>query len=354
MNVIILDMFRARRGQYQMQNQDLFRHAPITKAWLLITLFNSVVCMYLSINDFDSWIAPSLGNIISIKGVLQIIPSKFIFQNPSSLVSGLILLYYGRLVERRFGSSKFMNFILFNFLHATAMEIIIYFVLSRFYDYIPSTMYFVIGPYDLLTALYLTYVKEIPLVPYASILGLSLSAHSFPFIIFIQLFTLSKPVVIACTAGALSVFLYPELSTKFNFLPSSLVRLFRSTSNPIGWLFQKFAECGEFGREGSVLPVAATIERQRIDILDNYERRLMFGQMQRVYSSERAHPSDSQLHFLSRLLGRASGDGALSNEDQVRQLVDMGLGSREDVREALQRCGNDASEAANLLLHNRR
>ncbi|EJW77737.1 UBA/TS-N domain-containing protein [Wuchereria bancrofti] len=215
-------------------------------------------------------------------------------------------------------------------------------------------MYFVIGPYDLLTALYLTYVKEIPLVPYASILGLSLSAHSFPFIIFIQLFTLSKPVVIACTAGALSVFLYPELSTKFNFLPSSLVRLFRSTSNPIGWLFQKFAECGEFGREGSVLPVAATIERQRIDILDNYERRLMFGQMQRVYSSERAHPSDSQLHFLSRLLGRASGDGALSNEDQVRQLVDMGLGSREDVREALQRCGNDASEAANLLLHNRR
>lgn len=46
--------------------------------------------------------------------------------------------------------------------------------------------------------------------------------------------------------------------------------------------------------------------------------------------------------------------GASSSEDQVRQLVDMGLGSREDVREALQLCGNDASEAANLLLHNRR
>lgn len=45
---------------------------------------------------------------------------------------------------------------------------------------------------------------------------------------------------------------------------------------------------------------------------------------------------------------------APSSEDQVRQLVDMGLGSREDVREALQQCGNDASEAANLLLHNRR
>lgn len=45
---------------------------------------------------------------------------------------------------------------------------------------------------------------------------------------------------------------------------------------------------------------------------------------------------------------------ALYSEDQARQLVDMGLGSLEDVKEALQQCGNDASEAANLLLHNRR
>lgn len=66
------------------------------------------------------------------------------------------------------------------------VEMAIYFILSRFYGYIPSTMYFVIGPYDLLTALYLSYVKEIPLVPYASILGLSLSVHSFPFLMFIQ------------------------------------------------------------------------------------------------------------------------------------------------------------------------
>lgn len=47
--------------------------------------------------------------------------------------------------------------------------------------------------------------------------------------------------------------------------------------------------------QGSVLPIAATIERQRIDILDNYERRLMFGQMQRVYRSERVRHI---LHFL--------------------------------------------------------
>ncbi|CAG9537638.1 unnamed protein product [Cercopithifilaria johnstoni] len=347
-------MIHSRRGQYQMQNRDLFRHAPITKAWLLITLVSSIVSMYLSINDFDSWIAPSLGNITSVKGILQIILSKLVFRSPSSLISGLILLYHGRLVERRFGSCKFMNFILFSSFHATAMEIAIYFILSRLYGYIPSTMYFVIGPYDLLTALYLSYLKEIPLVPYASIFGVSLSAHSFPFIMFIQLLTLSKPVLIACAAGASSVLLYLQLFAKINFLPDFFVRLFYSASNPIGWLFQKFAECGEFGREGSVLPVAATIERQRIDILDNYERRLMFGQMERIYRSERDRPSGSQLHFLNRLLGRTSNGRAASSEDQVRQLVDMGLGSREDVREALQQCGNDASEAANFLLHNRR
>uniref|UniRef100_A0A8R1XT34 UBA domain-containing protein n=1 Tax=Onchocerca volvulus TaxID=6282 RepID=A0A8R1XT34_ONCVO len=347
-------MIHARRGQYQMQNQDLFRYAPITKAWSLITLFSSVICMFLSTNDFNSWIVPSLKNIFSVRGILQIILSKLVFRNPSSLISGLILLYYGRLVERRFGSCKFMNFILFNFLHATCVEIAISFILSRFYGYIPSTTYFVIGPYDLLTALYLTYVKEIPLVPYASIFGLSLSAHSFPFIIFIQLLELSKPVLTACIGGALSVLLYLQLFANVNLLPNFFVQLFRSTSNPVGWLFQKFAECGEFGREGSILPVAATIERQRTDILDSYEGMLMFGQMQRIYRNERARPSDNQLHFLNRLLGRTSSENAPTNEDQVRQLVDMGLGSREDVREALQRCGNDAFEAANLLLHNRR
>ncbi|VDK81738.1 unnamed protein product [Litomosoides sigmodontis] len=312
--VILSDMIHSRRGQYQMQNQDLFRYAPITKAWLLITLLSSLICMYLSINDFDFWIAPSFENITSVKG----------------------------------------NFILFNFLHSTTVEVAIYFILSRFYGYLPSTMYFVTGPYDLLTALYLSYVKEIPLVPYASILGLSLSAHSFPFIMFIQLLSSSKPVLIACASGASSVLLYPKLFAKVNFLPKFFVHLFYSASNPIGWLFQKFAECGEFGREGSVLPVAATIERQRIDILDNYERRLIFGQMQRLYMSERARPINNQLHFLNRLLGRASRGDAPYSEEQARQLVDMGLGSLEDVKEALQQCGNDASEAANLLLHSRR
>ncbi|MCP9257336.1 hypothetical protein DINM_000588 [Dirofilaria immitis] len=306
-------MIHARRGQYQMQNQDLFRYAPITKAWLLITLFSSIVCMFLNIYDFNSWIAPSLGNIISVKGMIS---SKLVFQNPSLLISGLILLYYGRLVERRFGSCKFMNFILFNFLHATCTEIAIYFILSWFYGYNSSTIYFIIGPFDLITALYLTYIKEIPLVPYGSIFAIRTVKAGYNCIY----------------RGALSVLLYQQFFTNVNFLPNFFVQLFRSTSNPVGWLFQKFAECGEFGREGSILPVAATIERQRIDILDNYERRLMFGQMQQVYRNERARGNDDQLHFLNRLLGRAPPGNAPASEDQIRRLVDMGLGSREDVR----------------------
>uniref|UniRef100_A0A915PKW4 UBA domain-containing protein n=1 Tax=Setaria digitata TaxID=48799 RepID=A0A915PKW4_9BILA len=169
-----------------------------------------------------------------------------------------------------------------------------------------------------------------------------------------NLFELSKPILVAYAAGAISAVLYTQFFGKLNLLPHFFIQLFCSTSNPIGWLSQKFMECGEFGREGNILPVAATIERQRIDILDNYERRLIFGQMQRVYSSERARPNGSQLHFLNRLLGRGTSESVTPNEDQVRQLVDMGLGSREDVRQALQQCGNNASEAANLLLHNRR
>lgn len=73
-------------------------------------------------------------------------------------------------------------------------------------------------------------------------------AKSFPTLLF-QLLALSKPVLLACAAGASSIVLYPQFFAKINFLPNFFVGLLHSTSNPIGWLFQKFAECGEFGRE---------------------------------------------------------------------------------------------------------
>ncbi|VDM96857.1 unnamed protein product [Thelazia callipaeda] len=322
-------MIYTRRGQYKIQNQDLFM--------LLITLFCSIFYMYSNFMGFDYWIAASLQDIFTIKGILWKVLSQITFRNPSSLISGMILMYYGRLIERRFGSCKFMNFILYIFLQSTTVEIVVFFILSWIIGYLPSAMYFVAGPYALITALYLIYLREIPLLPYASIFGLSISVHSFPFIMFVQLLEFSKPVLVTFTAGVLSFMIYGQYFENFNFLPDNLVNLFCSTANP-----------------EKILPIAATLEQQRSEVFDLYERRLIFRQMQRTHRNERASPQENQLRFLSRLLGRASnGKRAEPNEDQVRQLMDMGLGTREDVTNALLECFNDASEAANLLLQNR-
>ncbi|KHN74079.1 Uncharacterized protein T05H10.3 [Toxocara canis] len=105
---------------------------------------------------------------------------------------------------------------------------------------------------------------------------------------------------------------------------------------------------------GKILPVAATVERQRIDMIEEYERRLMLGQMQRMHRAQ-MHDSDEshQLSFLNRLFASRAPDQPPS-EDQVRQLMDMGFGNRQMVVEALRQNGNDASAAANQLLHNSR
>uniref|UniRef100_A0A183EF76 Rhomboid domain-containing protein n=1 Tax=Gongylonema pulchrum TaxID=637853 RepID=A0A183EF76_9BILA len=175
--------------------------------------------------------------------------SKFIFQNPSSLVCGVVLLYYSRWVERRFGSSKFMSFILLNLFQTVVIEMCVFFVISRIYSYIPSSVYFAIGPYALLTALYLAFLTEMPLVPHTSLLGLPLSIHILPFIMFIQLFELSKRIPISCAAGALSFVLQRTFFSKTNLIPSFLTNIFCSTANPIGWFAQKFAEFGEIDWE---------------------------------------------------------------------------------------------------------
>lgn len=44
----------------------------------------------------------------------------------------------------------------------------------------------------------------------------------------------------------------------------------------------------------------------------------------------------------------------MPNEDQIRQLMDMGFRNRYTVIEALQRSGNDASVAATILLNDTR
>ncbi|MFH4982142.1 hypothetical protein AB6A40_008851 [Gnathostoma spinigerum] len=165
-------MIPLRRGQYQMQNQFWFRFAPLTKAWIASLSASSLLCMY--------W-HPSLPIVPSTINILgNLLVTKLAFRNPSSLISAVCLLYYGRLVERRLGSRKFINFVLINAIISTALE---YLFLSSLLYIIPAkmtNMYFPFGPYSLVTAVILKFFMEIPPVSYSRIFFFTCSVHNIP------------------------------------------------------------------------------------------------------------------------------------------------------------------------------
>uniref|UniRef100_A0A0M3I032 UBA domain-containing protein n=2 Tax=Ascaris TaxID=6251 RepID=A0A0M3I032_ASCLU len=340
------------RAQYQMQSQNLFRYAPITKAWICSLLSCSATYMYLNLYT-TSPPAPSLRNIIDCKGVGKLFTSKLFFHTPSLMIAGIVLLYYARWIERRFGSKKFMNFILIIGIQAAVMEISMFYAISQLFNYDPSTMYFAAGPFALLSALYANFIFEIPVVPYARIFGIPLSIHNLPLLMFVQLIGANRPSMIACIAGLISGLIYRSHFAqigKLNLIPSFIVQSLQSTTNPFGWLIDKFINIGEDNRGNKILPVAATIERQRIEIIDEYERRLMLNQMQRMHRAQLNGSHENQLHFLNRLFQNQS-PGEPPSEDRIRQLMDMGFGNRQMVIDALRQNDNDTSAAANALLH---
>ncbi|VDM44833.1 unnamed protein product [Toxocara canis] len=226
-------MMRVGRAQYQMQNQNWFRYTPITKAWICSLLSSSTTYMYVNMYSSSplTWV-PSLSSVLEFKGMAKLLLSKLFFGTPSLLITGIVLLYYGRWVERRFGSKKFINFIFIVGIQSAILEVSMYYAICRLFGYEPSTMFFAPGPFTLLSAVYANFIFEIPVL-----IGGSRSS------------------LIACIAGLVSGLLYRSgfmFIREFDFVPSFIVRTLQSTSNPFGWLTQKFVNCGEDNRSVSV------------------------------------------------------------------------------------------------------
>uniref|UniRef100_A0A1I7Z2R6 UBA domain-containing protein n=1 Tax=Steinernema glaseri TaxID=37863 RepID=A0A1I7Z2R6_9BILA len=105
----------------------------------------------------------------------------------------------------------------------------------------------------------------------------------------------------------------------------------------------------------TALPLAATIERQRIEAMDELERQLMRSQMNQIYGRNDAQ-NGVQPSYMDRLLGALNGreNRVEVSEESIQQLMDMGFRDREAVRMALIQAENNSHEAANILLVNGR
>lgn len=57
-------------------------------------------------------------------------------------------------------------------------------------------------------------------------------------------------------------------------------------ANPIGLIIDKFVHFADDDSGSRVLPMAATLERQRVELLDEYERQLMLRQMRNTFRNQ--------------------------------------------------------------------
>uniref|UniRef100_A0A0N5AAH8 UBA domain-containing protein n=1 Tax=Syphacia muris TaxID=451379 RepID=A0A0N5AAH8_9BILA len=360
-------MIPSRRSQYQMPGGHLFLFAPVVKLWLFSIVFFSIIWFYYCISVKLVFIlGPSVKDIIAWKfNLLYLLAMKFILCAPSHLLIVLVMVYYFRLVERRFGSTKFTELVLVCGLISTFLEILTRFSMVYFLGYNSSATYFAPGPFALLTTLYFIFVHEIPVVPFFSIFGIPISVHTVPFIMFVRLFIGEPLSVVACLTGGLSFLLWKYNILRIQnvtFIPTVLIRILGSETNVIGWIVSKFIYIGESSRGNKVLPIAATVERQRIEAIDEYERQIMYTNV----ADQSGHFSwgnvlqnfaRSQTNFRNSYhSGRVFGEDLPVEvaEEHVQQLLDAGLGERHEIVDALRRNRNNISAAVDSLLDLRR
>jgi len=149
-------------------------------------------------------------------------------------------------------------------------------------------------------------------------------------------------------------------------------------------MLNRFVYLADDDSDSRVLPMAATLERQRVELLDEYERRLMLRQMQNSYVRQQPVYARQHLYIyldasrqmsiidynlsidysqtidwhnskVSLALYLLVDYSELTDVDEavVQQLIDMGFNDRDAIRWALVQCHNDVSQATNFLLQQR-
>uniref|UniRef100_A0AC35UIE5 UBA domain-containing protein n=1 Tax=Rhabditophanes sp. KR3021 TaxID=114890 RepID=A0AC35UIE5_9BILA len=116
-----------------------------------------------------------------------------------------------------------------------------------------------------------------------------------------------------------------------------------------------------FGGEHEVLPLACTVEKQRVEIQDAFENELIQREMNRVYDEQRRNPSNNpndQLHFFNRRLNQQTNQNSNAvpltqpSQENISIIREMGFADENLIKETLIRFNNDIVQSANFLLTN--
>ncbi|VDI38988.1 ubiquitin-associated domain-containing protein 2-like isoform X2 [Mytilus galloprovincialis] len=341
-----------------------FYKSPSSKGLLTATLLSSFALNF----PFQQyrhyfWYNPHL--IVEKQQLWRIFSSKVAYLDLKDMCCCSILMYYFRIFERRYGSRKFLSYMLSTAIISTALELSVIYLLQHLQiklQPLPS------GPLCMLYPLFIPYYCEVPRVVFGHIFGIPMTGKSFHYILGLQIASTSKESILVAICGLLSGLLW-----KANFLKVQSFRIPTFIAKFFGCTLQKLFESSP--PKDLEKPIGATREIQRQEHMEHMEQQLLWQTFQQqpqqngwfnlnrdqnngpgmfgnglnndVFDNE---PDEGQELFGVRHRRHNQDDNPVEvSEDQVQHLIDMGF-NEERVRNALQISNNDISSATSVLL----
>lgn len=289
----------------------------------------------------------------------KILLNKVAFTDPKDMVCGLLLLYYFRIFERRYGTRKFVSYLLATGLMSLSLELGLLFASAKLG--IPHIAPFPAGPYGIVFSLFVAYTMDIPRATFTHILGMPVTGKTFTYLLGLQMACGSTQAICAAACGLLSGTLY-----RLNFahiqtwlrVPMAVARACHVVLGQ--WLDPPSAA------PALPLNMGATLELQQQQLREQLEEQVaaaaMAGGGPAGFGRGGGHnrffggggpfgaPADAdQFGRLRRRHPPTPPPIVPPSEDQIAKLVEMGF-PREQAVSALQRTSNDLQSATVLLL----
>ncbi|PVD18531.1 hypothetical protein C0Q70_21080 [Pomacea canaliculata] len=293
----------------------------------------------------------------------RLLTSKIAFLDVKDIALCSMLIYNFRFLERRFGSRKFVSYLIATSVLSTALELAVLVICHQFdvsFGTMPS------GPFCLVFPQFAQFFLKIPRVAVSSIMGVPVTGKTFTYILGLQVASASPESRLVTSCALAAGFLWHHNFLKIQsiiWIPESVSSQF---DRMIGWLFKSPPPAN------LNTPMGATLELQRQERLERVEEQMIAAAMQNsvahngTYNLMRPQPvnvahgpgvfGNFVRHDGLRHRDHSSGDQSPDHssaitvsEDQVQRLTEMGF-SDDSVRRALVLSNNDISRATNILL----
>lgn len=345
-----------------------FGRAPVSRFLIIGTGISSVSVALLP-RRYQNLFSLHWLDIINKKQVWRLATSQLVLDNTMDVLSNCILIYYFLILERRFGSLKYMTFIF----KTWSLTLALYLSIMKFnllegivnkLEIAPSGLY---GP---LYAALVQYFFDVPKGESVGPFGLPISRKIFVYIIALQMLLTSPTTLLISTCGLISGFVYRLNLFSFQHwhVPKGITD---TISSVVAFLFPTSAE--ESDTVSKRVCMGATAEIHEDMVFDHMLRR-----QQQVHwrgggggggpstsgrtQSGQGYSDVINPTFLNFLQQPPPPQGGVEppppvvpprpsevSDEKVNTLVDMGF-SRDDVINALASSNNDVQQATSILL----